>query len=56
MNQIAGSSSSLKSFNVLEKLGEGSFASVYKVQRIDDKKLYAMKKVSPSLFRLKLGK
>lgn len=46
MNPSASSSSSLKSFNVLEKLGEGSFASVYKVQRIDDKKLYAMKKVS----------
>lgn len=37
--------SSLKSFAVIEKLGEGSFASVYKVQRIDDQKLYAMKKV-----------
>lgn len=46
MNSSATVSSSLKSFNVLEKLGEGSFASVYKVQRIDDKKLYAMKKVS----------
>lgn len=45
MNSSQGTGSTLKSFNVLEKLGEGSFASVYKVQRIDDKKLYAMKKV-----------
>ena len=45
------SSSSLKNFAVLEKLGEGSFASVYKVQRIDDQRLYAMKKVLHMRFR-----
>lgn len=38
-------STTLHNFTVLEKLGEGSFASVYKVQRIDDGKIYAMKKV-----------
>jgi serine/threonine protein kinase len=43
INQNVGNT--LKNFNVIEKLGEGSFANVYKVQRIDDKKLYAMKKV-----------
>ena len=43
--QPAQNGSSLKNFAVLEKLGEGSFASVYKVQRIDDQRLYAMKKV-----------
>ena len=39
-------SSSLRDFTVIERLGEGSFACVYKVQRNDDKMLYAMKKVS----------
>lgn len=38
-------SSCLKDFTVKEKLGEGSFACVYKVERNDDQKLYAMKKV-----------
>jgi NIMA (never in mitosis gene a)-related kinase len=51
MNSSQATGSTLKSFNVLEKLGEGSFASVYKVQRIDDKKLYAMKKVIINEFR-----
>ena len=37
--------SSLKNFTVLEKLGEGSFACVYKVVRNDDQKVYALKKV-----------
>ena len=36
----------LKNFSVIEKLGSGSFASVYKVQRLDDKMFYALKKVS----------
>ena len=36
---------SLRQFDVISKLGEGSFSCVYKVQRIDDKKFYAMKKV-----------
>lgn len=49
----SNTASSLKSFNVLQKLGEGSFAAVYKVQRIDDKKMYAMKKVTLSLARSK---
>jgi NIMA (never in mitosis gene a)-related kinase 1/4/5 len=37
---------SLKDFIVVDKLGTGSFSSVYKVQRIDDKNYYAMKKVN----------
>lgn len=41
----SNNTSSLKSFTVLEKLGEGSFASVYRVKRNDDQKEYAMKKV-----------
>ena len=48
--------STLKDFTVIERLGEGSFACVYKVQRNDDKKFYAMKKVSPPICRLKSAK
>ncbi len=36
----------LRGFNVVEKLGEGSFSCVYKVQRFDDNFFYAMKKVT----------
>lgn len=51
MNSSQNIASSLKSFNILQKLGEGSFASVYKVQRIDNKKVYAMKKVIKMLLK-----
>lgn len=37
---------SLDSFTIIKKLGEGSYATVYKVQRISDGKVYAMKKVN----------
>lgn len=37
--------STLKDFDVIAKLGEGSFSSVYKVRRLDDQTLYALKKV-----------
>lgn len=40
---------SLQKFTVIEKLGEGSFSCVYKVQRIDDNNFYAMKKVPINL-------
>jgi NIMA (never in mitosis gene a)-related kinase len=43
----------LKKFDVIEKLGEGSFSCVYKVQRLDDKNYYAMKKVHLFLSRSK---
>lgn len=36
---------SLKDFQVLNRLGEGSFSSVWKVKRLSDGKEYAMKKV-----------
>lgn len=35
----------LRDFVPLEKLGEGSFSTVYKVKRISDSKIYALKKV-----------
>ena len=35
----------LKDFIPLEKLGMGSFGTVYKVKRVTDSAIYAMKKV-----------
>ena len=35
----------LNSFIPLTKLGEGTFSSVYKVRRISDNLIYALKKV-----------
>lgn len=37
----------LTDFEPLEKIGEGSFSSVYKVRRIADSQVYALKKVTP---------
>jgi len=36
----------MENFEILEKLGEGSFSTVYKVRRKIDNQLYALKKVS----------
>ncbi len=36
---------SLQDFVILEKLGTGSFASVYKARRLIDQKIYALKKI-----------
>ena len=36
---------SIRDFLPIRKLGSGSFSSVYLVKRIDDGKLYALKKV-----------
>ena len=36
---------SLKEFQILEKLGEGAYSSVYKVKRLTDNEIYALKKV-----------
>jgi hypothetical protein len=36
---------SLKDFVIVSKLGEGAYSSVYKVQRILDSQVYALKKV-----------
>ena len=37
--------SCLNDFQILNKLGEGSFSSVYRVKRLSDGLEYAMKKV-----------
>jgi NIMA (never in mitosis gene a)-related kinase len=34
---------SLDDFQILEKLGEGAYSSVYKVKRISDQEDYALK-------------
>jgi serine/threonine protein kinase len=36
---------SLKDFVILSKLGEGAYSTVYKVQRIADSQVYALKKI-----------
>ena len=36
---------SLKDFVIVAKLGGGAYSSVYKVQRIVDSQIYALKKV-----------
>lgn len=36
---------SLKDFQMLEKLGEGAYSTVFKVKRLIDNELYALKKV-----------
>lgn len=37
--------SKLEDFEIICRLGEGAYSSVYKVRRISDKQLYALKKV-----------
>lgn len=38
--------STLDDFNVIEKLGDGAYSSVFKVKRIADGQYYALKKVN----------
>lgn len=46
----AGSSTSLNDFKQIALLGEGAYSSVYKVTRLADREIYALKKVKlPSL-------
>jgi NIMA (never in mitosis gene a)-related kinase len=40
--------SSIRDFIPLVKLGEGTFSTVYKVRRVSDQKIYALKKVRMS--------
>jgi len=36
---------SLEQFQIIAKLGDGSYSSVYKVKRLEDGHIYALKKV-----------
>ena len=36
---------SMNNFIVLSKLGDGAYSALYKVKRIDDSQIYALKKV-----------
>ena len=38
----------VKDFKVVKRLGKGAFGEVYKVQRISDGEVYAMKKINIS--------
>lgn len=44
---------SIKDFEVLRKLGDGSFSQVYQVLRKSDSQLYAMKKVKMNSLKSK---
>jgi len=35
----------IRDFQILQKIGEGSYSSVYKVRRLTDNTIYALKKV-----------
>ena len=43
----------LRDFEIVSQLGEGSFSTVYKVRRVIDNTLYAMKKVRITQMDLK---
>jgi NIMA (never in mitosis gene a)-related kinase len=36
---------SLRDFQIMSKLGEGAYSTVYKVLRIEDGQIYALKRV-----------
>lgn len=38
----------MNNFEIISKIGEGAFASVYKVKRKEDGKIYALKKIKIS--------
>lgn len=42
---FVGLGMSLKDFQIIEKLGEGAYSTVYRVKRLIDNQEYAMKKV-----------
>ena len=44
---------SVKDFQILTKLGDGAYSTVYKVQRLEDKQIYALKRVKMGNLSLK---
>jgi NIMA (never in mitosis gene a)-related kinase len=42
INQVTGK---LSDFQIIKKLGDGAYSSVYKVKRISDDAIYALKQV-----------
>ena len=45
--------SQIKDFEMIKKIGDGSFAQVFKVKRYSDNQIYALKKVKMSKLSLK---
>jgi serine/threonine protein kinase len=45
----------MRDFVPICKIGEGSFSSVYKVQRLSDNCTYALKKVLQYVIQVKMG-
>lgn len=43
---------SIQNFTILEQLGQGSFAKVFKVIRKTDNKIYALKQVLLNLYSI----
>ncbi len=39
---------SLKDFEIVAKLGDGAYSTVYKVRRVEDGQIYALKRVKMS--------
>jgi NIMA (never in mitosis gene a)-related kinase len=45
--------SAIRNFQTLKKLGEGAYSIVYKVKRLTDNEVYAMKKVKMGALKTK---
>ena len=43
----------MKDFEMIKKLGSGSFSTVYKVRRKEDNKIYALKQVKMNMLSSK---
>lgn len=45
LEQRRVSTTRLQDFFILEKIGDGAYSEVFKVRRLNDNKIYALKKV-----------